>query len=159
MLKYIYIYIGFFCFSMIKFLVTPFGGPKAELEFEETYILCVAGAISSAAIFYFSSEYFLKKAHKKRKELIRKSIETGIPLKHKKKFTKANKLIVRIKHRLGIVGVAFYAPLFLSIPLGTIITAKFYGKEKRTFPLIILGIAINGLILTGSAYLIAYFFK
>jgi hypothetical protein len=151
-------YIGFFGFSMIKFLFTPFGGPKAGLSFVETYIVCVAGALLSAAIFYFSSEFFLIRAHKKRKELIRKSIETGIPLKQKKKFTKTNKLIVRIKHKLGIIGVAFYAPLFLSIPIGTIITAKFYGKEKRTFPLIILGIFVNGIITTGSAFLIADFF-
>ena len=127
-------YIGFFGFSMIKFLFTPFGGPKAGLTFIETYAVCVAGALLSAAIFYFSSEFFLIRAHKKRKEMVRKSIETGIPLKQKKKFTKTNKLIVRIKHKLGIIGVAFYAPLFLSIPIGTIITAKFYGKEKRTFP-------------------------
>ncbi len=151
-------YIGFFGFSMIKFLFTPFGGPKAGLSFVETYVVCVAGAIISAAIFFFSSEYFLKKAHNKRVELMRKSIETGIPLKPKKKFTKTNKLIVRIKHKLGIIGVAFYAPLFLSIPVGTIITAKFYGKEKRTFPLIILGIVVNGIITTGSAYIIADFF-
>lgn len=151
-------YIGFFGFSMIKFLFTPFGGPKAGLSFIETYIVCVAGALLSAAIFFFSSEYFLKRAHKKRKELILKSLETGIPLKQKKKFTKTNKLIVRIKHKLGIMGVAFYAPLFLSIPIGTIITAKFYGKEKRTFPLIILGIGINGVITTGIAYIIADFF-
>lgn len=151
-------YIGFFGFSMIKFLFTPFGGPKAGLSFIETYVVCVAGALLSAAIFYFSSEFFLIRAHKKRKELIRKSIETGIPLKQKKKFTKTNKLIVRIKHKLGIIGVAFYAPLFLSIPIGTIITAKFYGKEKRTFPLIILGIFVNGIITTGSAFLIADFF-
>lgn len=151
-------YIGFFGFSMIKFLFTPFGGPKAGLSFIETYIVCVAGALLSAAIFFFSSEFFLKRAHKKRKELLQKSIETGIPLKQKKKFTKTNKLIVRIKHKLGIIGVAFYAPLFLSIPIGTIITAKFYGKEKRTFPLIILGIGINGIITTGIAYIIADFF-
>jgi len=151
-------YIGFFGFSMIKFLFTPFGGPKAGLSFIETYVVCVAGALLSASIFYFSSEFFLKRARNKRNELSRKSIETGIPLKQKKKFTKTNKLIVRIKHKLGIIGVAFYAPLFLSIPIGTIITAKFYGKEKRTFPLIILGIGINGIITTGAAFIIADFF-
>ena len=151
-------YIGFFGFSMIKFLFTPFGGPKAGLSFIETYVVCVAGALVSAAIFYFSSEFFLIRAHKKRKELLLQSIESGIPLKQKKKFTKTNKLIVRIKHKLGIIGVAFYAPLFLSIPIGTIITAKFYGKEKRTFPLIILGIGINGILTTGTAYIIADFF-
>ncbi len=152
-------YIGFFGFSMIKFMFTPFGGPKAGLTFIETYLTCSAGALFSAAIFFFSSEYFLKRAHRNRKEMIRKSIETGIPLNQKKKFTKTNKFIVRIKQKFGIIGVAFFAPFLLSIPIGSIITAKFYGKERRTFPLIILGIGINGIITTGTAFIIADFFS
>ena len=49
-----------------------------------------------------------------------------------KPFTKGNKFIVRLKLKLGIYGISFYAPLFLSVPIGTIITAKFYGKEKKS---------------------------
>ena len=89
---------------------------------------------------------------------MRISIEKGIPFKNKKKFTKINKLIVKIKRSIGIIGISFYAPLLLSIPVGSIIVAKFYGNEKKTFPLIIVGIAVNGLITTGIAYLIAGFF-
>jgi hypothetical protein len=148
-----HLYLTFFGFSTIKFLFTPFGGPAAELSFIETYVSCVSGALFSAAIFYFSSEFFMIRAHKKRKELVRISIETGIPLKPKRKFTRMNKFIVRIKRRLGIVGIAMYAPLFLSVPIGSIIAAKFYGKEKRTFPLIVAGTFINGAITTGIAYL------
>ena len=48
--------------------------------------------------------------------------------------------------------------VFLSIPIGSIISAKFFGKDNRTFPLIVLGIGINGLITTGIATLIATFF-
>lgn len=151
-------YIGFFGFSMIKFLFTPFGGPKAGLSFLETYTSCVIGAFLSAAIFYFSSEFFLIRAHKKRKKIIQQAKETGVKLVEKKKFTRTNKFIVRVKNKLGIIGVSFYAPLILSIPLGTIITAKFYGKEKRTFPLIVLGIVLNGLLTTGIAFGIAAFF-
>ena len=151
-------YFGLFGFSMIKFLFTPFTGPGLQLNFFETYFSCVAGAFVSAAIVYFSSEFFLHRAQKKRMEAHKLAMATGIAPKQKKKFTKTNKLIVRIKHRLGIVGVAFFAPLFLSIPIGTIITAKFYGKQKKTFPMIVLGIGVNGFATTGMAYGIAYLF-
>lgn len=143
---------------MIKFLFTPFGGPGLHLTFLETYISCVAGAILSAAIVYFSSEFFLHRAHRKRVEAWKLAEELGVELVQKKKFTKTNKFIVRLKHRLGIVGISFYAPLFLSIPLGTIIAAKFYGKHKKTFPLIVLGIAVNGLITTSLGFGIAFLF-
>ncbi|WP_430404577.1 hypothetical protein [Fluviicola sp.] len=147
-----HLYISLFGLSMIKFMFAPFGGPAMKLNFFETYLSCVAGAFAAAFIFYFSSEFFMIRAHNKRKALLHASITNGTPLKYKPKFTRFNKLIVRLKRRLGIYGIAFYAPLFLSVPVGSIVTAKFYGKEKRTFPLILLGICINGFITTGIAY-------
>ncbi len=145
--------IGLFLVSTIKFLFAPFGGPKLELTFWETYIACGLGAVVSSAFFYFSANFFMKRAHAKRLMLYRKSLEENIPVKQKKTFTRINKLVVRIKRSLGIYGTSFWVPLFLSIPIGSIITAKFYGKEKRTFPLIVLGIGINGFVTTGLAYL------
>lgn len=150
------VYAGFFGLSMIKFLFAPLGGPKAGLTFLETYLACVSGAVFSAAIFYFSSEFFMIRAHKKRKRLLEASIASGVPLKFKRKFTWSNKLIVRVKHTLGIFGTSMFVPLFLSIPIGSIITAKFFGKDKRTFPLILLGIFINGAILTTIGWVIDY---
>jgi len=150
------IYAGFFGLSMIKFLFAPFGGVAAQLTFIETYLACVAGAVFSAAIFYYSSEYFLKRAHNKRVDERVRAEAMGVTLPVKKKFTRTNKSIVRIKRRLGIIGISMYAPLFLSVPIGSIITAKFYGKDKRTFPLIVLGMFVNGAITTGITYGAAY---
>lgn len=152
-------YFTLFGLSMIKFMFAPFAGPGLKLNFLETYVSCISGAAFAALIFYFSSEFFLIRAHKKRKAALQESIRTGVPLKTKKKFTRFNKLIVKLKRSLGIYGIAFYAPLFLSVPLGSIVTAKFYGKEKRTFPLILIGICMNGAITTGIAYIIESFFK
>lgn len=148
----------FFFFSMVKFLFTPFGGPAAKLTFFETYFSCVAGALLSATIFYFASEFFMKRAHKKRVFMREEAIRNGIELPYKKKFTGMNKFIVRMKMRFGIFGIAVYAPLFLSVPIGSIVTAKFYGKETRTFPIIVLGLFLNGFITTGLAYFAGSFF-
>lgn len=145
-------YLGFFGLSMIKFLFAPFGGPHAGLNFLETYLSCIAGAIFCAFIFYFSAEFFMIRAHKKRQEQIAAAKASGVELKRKKAFTRANKLIVWIKRRFGIVGVSMFAPLFLSVPIGTIISAKFYGKDKRTFVLILFGIVMNGAITTSLAF-------
>ena len=93
-----------------------------------------------------------KRAQEKRHRLYHEALEKGIKLKVKKKFTVVNKSIVRLKKKIGIYGVAIYAPFFLSIPLGSIITAKFYGKEKKTFFIILFGIIMNALITTGLAY-------
>lgn len=135
-------------------MFAPLGGPHLELTFLETYLACTAGAIFSAAIFYFSAEYFLIRSRKQRHEAFEQSKRNGTHLKLKRNFTRMNKLIVRIKKSMGIIGTCFWVPFFLSIPLGSIVTAKFYGKKKKTFPLIIAGIFLNALITTSISYTI-----
>ena len=131
-----------------------FSAPKLKLSYIEVYLTCSAGAIFSAAIFYFSAEYFLKRARNKRHANSEKAKAEGKVLIPKKNFTRTNKFIVKIKKSVGIIGTSFWIPFFLSIPLGSIITAKFYGKQKKTFPLIVLGIFINAFITTTLSYTI-----
>lgn len=141
--------------ATVKFLFAPFAGNGMGLPFWETFLAAFAGGTFGAAIFYFFSELVMKFSHnrkvKKLEELERQGI-TAIPVK--KKFSKTNKFIIRIKHKLGIYGICFWAPFFLSVPIGSIIVAKFYGKQNKTFPLIVLGMAINSLIMTSVAYLL-----
>ena len=135
-------------------MFAPLAGPGLELSFLETWAACCVGAIVSSAIFFFSANYFMirsvKKNEKKKQELLAK----GLPIPFKKKFTRMNKFVVRMKRSIGIIGISFWAPFFLSIPLGSIITAKFYGDNKKTYPLINLGIFLNGVIMTSVAFLI-----
>lgn len=96
----------------------------------------------------------MHRAHNKKVAKEKELIAQGISPQRKKKFTRMNKFVVRIKRTLGIVGTSFWAPFFLSVPLGSIITAKFYGHHKKTFPLIILGMFINAALTTGLAYIL-----
>lgn len=147
-------YTSLFFVSTIKFMFAPIGGPLAGLNFFETLFSCAAGAIVSSAVFFFSSRYFMERAAKKYQEQVRKSVEEGTPFKQKKKFTRMNKFIVRIKRSIGIIGICFWAPLFLSIPLGTIIAAKFFGHSRMAYPLVVLGIFFNGFVITSLVYFV-----
>ena len=139
-------------------MFTPFCGPAAGLTFFETYFSCLAGGIFSGTIFYFLGEFLLKKARAKKMAAYHNSIKTGVPIKQKKTFTPLNKGVVKMKLKLGIVGISFFAPLFMSVPVGTIVSAKFFGKNKFTYPLIVLGMVCNGLLTTGIAFAVASFF-
>ncbi|MBI2259769.1 MAG: hypothetical protein HYU67_12845 [Flavobacteriia bacterium] len=149
---------SFFLLSTIKFLFTPFAGPAAGLNFWETYFSCVLGGLFSAFFFFYFSSFFMKRYQEKKRNKIEQALKEGKTLIPKKTFTKTNKLIVRLKRKFGIVGISFYAPLFLSVPIGSIITAKFFRHDKRTFPLVILGMFKNGLITTGITYLFTSLF-
>lgn len=135
-------------------MFTPMAGPAAGLSFIETYVCCLIGGILSASIFYFGSSYFMRRfqVQQIKKEL--KAQRLGKEYKPKRKFTKGNRKIIKLKHSIGKWGVCWLVPLFFSIPLGSIITAKFYRHQKNTFSWIIFGIIINCSLITGGTYLV-----
>ena len=125
-----------FLTASVKFMMAPAAAIPFGLTFWETYFATALGGMFGAAFFYFPADYFMMRAKKKREEEKRLAEEKGIPYEEKKRFTRANRFVVKIKSRLGIIGTSLWVPFFLSIPIGSIITAKFYGKDVRTYPLI-----------------------
>src|SRR5690554_6783573 len=94
-------YLGLLGIATFKFMVAPFGGKPMKLSFIETYIACVAGAILSATIFFFLSEFLLKLSREKRIRKRREARKSGLPLPAQKNFKLSNKIIIRIKHIFG----------------------------------------------------------
>lgn len=143
-----------FASAMVKFLFSPAVGPALGLSFFETYFSNLAGALVSMVIFYFAADFFLKRSHEKKVQKLREALDSGIVLPQKKIFTKRNKMIIRVKNKIGMVPFCFWVPLFLSIPIGSIITAKFYGKRAVTFPLMVIGAVLNNTITVSFVYLV-----
>lgn len=147
-------YISLFLVSTVKFMFAPMIGPSTGITFFETLLSCAIGALVSSSVFFFSARFFMDRAAKTYQKKLEESKRTGKPFKKKKKFTRVNKAIIKIKDTIGIIGICFWAPFFLSIPLGSIIVAKFYGDSKLAFPLIVLGILLNGTIVSTLAYFV-----
>ena len=143
-----------FLLAMFKFSVSTVPGPKLGMTFFQTALAAFAGAATCALVSYFASDVillFLKKRAQKKKELLESK---GITPKVKRKFTWMNKLVIRIKMKFGQIGICFYAPFFLSVPLGSMVVAKFYGKHWETFPLILLGLAVNASLTSILVYFV-----
>lgn len=146
-------YITVFALSTFKFMFAPFTGALLKLSFLETFLICAIGGTFSAAVFFYSSEYFIIRSIVKKRKRKEEALAQGLIWLEKPKFTRTNKLIVKMKRTFGIYGICFWAPFFLSVPIGTIITAKFYGKLKKSFPLVIIGMFLNSFIMSSFAYL------
>ncbi len=146
--------IGIFFSAFIKFMFAPFVSARVGLDFYTTWIVVFSGGLVSAFVFYFASEYFTKRNHDKKIKKYKEALQSGKPLKLKKSFTKVNKYLVKFKHSIGQKGICVLAPLFLSVPIGSIVCAKFYGKSKKTFPIIVFGLAMNSFILSILAFTI-----
>lgn len=147
-----------FVLALFKFSVSTIPGPGLGLSFVETFLSASLGGSISAAFFYYASDFVIQWAQKRRLKKEELAFSQGQIIKKKKVFTKLNRFIFMLKTKLGIYGICFWVPFFFSVPLGSILVAKFYGKEARTYPLIVLGMAINALITTSLVYGIHGFF-
>jgi hypothetical protein len=143
-----------FFVATFKFLFSPFAGIPLGLDFLTTYIAAVSGATLSSLLFYFGSELLMEISRKNKLKKENDAVKSGTPLKPKKKFTRGNKMTIKLKRSFGKIGLCFLAPSLLSIPVGTIIVAKFYGKDKDTFLWVFIGLLLSGLITTSLAYFV-----
>ncbi len=123
---------GFFL-GIVKFLFTPsiIYGWYRELDLSHSDVLIpmLSGALFGFNLFYWFAEFFMNRAKKKR---IR-SFQSG-KRKRKKNFTKLNKFIVKIKmSKTGLLVLSSVGLMFMSIPIGGVVLAKFYRKRHLAY--------------------------
>jgi len=136
-------YIYVFFLAHVKFLfAASIAEVTTDLTFLEIAITSTTGAISCFNIFYFismsiyhgraKSEYIRKMRFKKKKKI----------------FKKRNRWIIKLKmSKGGFYILCFLAPVFLSIPIGTFVVVKFFGKVKFTYIYVTIVLAFASLFL------------
>lgn len=96
-----------------------------KFSFLKTVVVCGSGGICGSIVFgYLSAEVLVLWA-----KLMSK---INPKPKKKKRFTKTNRILVRVKKYFGITGIAFISPLFLSIPLGSFVAIEFFREKHKT---------------------------
>jgi hypothetical protein len=140
--------------AMIKFMVSSLPGPRFQMAFHHTWMASVLGAATASAIFYYGSELVIRISHRSRAKKRAAALAAGKEPINYYKVTRTKKLIVQIKRRFGFYGITLFAPLLFSVPIGSFVAAKFYGKKSTTYLFVLIGLALNGLLLTYIAYAI-----
>jgi uncharacterized membrane protein len=117
-----------FLLSTVKFV---FGAVPLALvygfSFFETVTVTSLGGFVGVTFFVFMSDKLIAD-FKKRKALKDKTQSVAIP---KKIFTHKNKIIVVVKHRFGLLGIALLTPLLLSIPIGCFLAVRYFKDKHR----------------------------
>ena len=148
-------YLTVFALAAVKFMVAPASGFGLGLRFWEVLIITIIGGFVGFLFFYNTANYFMALAYKRRHKKID---EKGF--KATKTFTRTNKLIVKIKRfKFGYWLLIFLTPCILSIPLGSIIMAKFYSERKGTYARMFLSVVVLGFIYTYFSDIIVRLFK
>ena len=141
-----------FVLGIFKFLFSAIPGAVAEIPYWQTMIASGAGALSGGLFFFSAADYFRRRSFERMLKRKTDAEKAGIEYKEKRNFTRLNKGIVYIKSFMGVYGITLISPLILSVPIGAIIAAKFYGKRKETLPLLLLGLAGHSVWLTFFYY-------
>ena len=74
----------------------------------------------------------------------------GAPVRGRRVFTRTNRFIVRVKRGHGMHGLAMITPPLISIPIGSILAAKYFHHDRRTLPTLLSSVVIWSVVLTAA---------
>jgi hypothetical protein len=124
--------------SSIKFLIAPALSFGMGLNFVQTWLSTTAGGIVGVIMFFFLSRwilllysryisYYTHVLRVKFYGLLNIKVPKFIPAK---RFTRRNRLIIKIVRKYGLAGIAILTPVLLSIPVGTFIATRYYSNNR-----------------------------
>ena len=122
--------------SGFKFMIAiPLSAFKYDFNFLQTLLFSVIGGIIGVCIFSILSNkinsFFPKKKKLKRK---------------KRGITEI--ISIRTARKYGLIGIAVLTPIFLSIPIGTLLALRFFPEKKKTIPILISSVVAWSLFLS-----------
>lgn len=141
MMEYLVKVAGWWLLSIFKFLFAPFFmmfDPTAEWMWWEVVLITSSGAALGAFLFFHAGERIMNSWMR-------------IFGKPKKIVTPFRRRLIRIKQRFGIKGLMAVSAL-ISVPVSSLIAAKFYRHKPGTLPMMIIGFALWSVVLSTLAW-------
>lgn len=144
--------------ASVKFLLAPFEAERYGMSYWDAFIITTGGGIAGIFIFYFSGHFIARWWQHNMAKI--KSFFTRRPVsdfegENRRVMTRTNKLIVRIKKRFGLAGIAFITPCIISIPVGTLVAVAFYRKRKPVLLYLLVSLVLWSFVLNYIAHLLA----
>jgi len=130
-----------FLLSALKF---GFGGVPAAIfakfPFFKAVTITTAGGVAGAILFANISQWALENWYKLMQKLFSSRRNRSITLADRK-------LARFIKEKWGLVGIAFFTPFILSIPIGTALAVHFYRDKQKVISYMLVSIACWDILL------------
>lgn len=137
--------VGLVLFSSVKFLFAPSTVYFSGYSYFETILITVFGGVLGVVVFFYTGAAFFT-------FLSDRFSRAG---KQKKSpFTRRNRMIVKLKATWGLFGLAIVSPCLISIPIGSLLAAKYFRHSKWTLPFMIGSVVMWSFILTSISALI-----
>lgn len=141
-------------FSSFKFAMTfPLAIMVYKMGFWKTLLWINTGGILGIFFFTYLSKGVLIIWNGFRSKYFRTGKKKTT--KTKKKFTRKNRIIIRIKNNYGMLGIAIANPILLSIPVGVFLAQRYYANRPSRFLYMIIANAVWS-VLYGVFYMYIY---
>jgi hypothetical protein len=134
--------VGWWSLAVVKFLLVPFFmiySTREHWTWLETILISSSGAAGGVYLFFHLGEYLFS-------WWARQFGKSG------RVMTRGRRFIIRVKWRWGLKGLLFISGL-ISVPLASLLAAKFYRHAKNTLPLVIIAFFVWSVVLTTIAYM------
>jgi membrane protein DedA with SNARE-associated domain len=135
--------VGLFLMASTKFLFAPSTAVGFGYSYWETILITITGGWFGVLVFFFFGrvvvDLFMRKYFSKKKT-------------EKPKFTKTNKLIIKVKSNFGIIGLALITPVTISVPVGSILAARYFGENKTAIYILMGSIVFWSFVLTSISF-------
>lgn len=144
--------------AMVKYFYTPLYVYLTGLGFWTSVIAMIAGGMTSFSFFYYISHFFIISSKYIKPALHKitpnpwlekynsRKAQKALKKKHAKKFTRKNKMIIRMK-KFGMWPIILTTPVLLSLPIGAFLLRKYYRMRKGVVFFALLTIALEGFLL------------
>jgi hypothetical protein len=136
--------------ASVKFLLAPFEAERYGMSYWNSYIITTGGGLAGIFIFYFSGQlianWWQHNVAKVKAFFTRRPV-SDFEGDNRKVMTRKNKLIVRVKNKFGLTGIAFVTPCIISIPIGTLVAVAFYRKRRPVLLYLIISLVLWSFVL------------
>ncbi len=156
--------INVFLISTVRYFYTPIFALLIKLDFTTSVITMISGGVISFIIYYNLARLLFLLG-----KILQPIVAKMLPLswnrnyaewllrrqekrKHKKKFTRRNRFIVKFKRNYGMYGIILLTPWLLSLVFGAVLLRKYYSNRKEALPIALAAIVAEGLLLNFLFY-------
>jgi hypothetical protein len=144
--------------ASVKFLLAPFEAERYSMSYWESFLYTTGGGTMGIFVFYYAghfiSQWWTRNVAKIKSFFTRRPI-TDFTGENKKVMTRTNKLIVRVKNKFGLAGIAFVTPCLISIPIGTLVAVTIYRKRKPVILYLMISLVLWSFFLNWLAQYLA----
>ena len=145
-----------FFVATLKYFYAPLFAYGTGLSIWESVITIILGGFTSFLFFYYISHFIVISTKYVKPVAHRVTPDTWLSRyyerkerrnsKPKKKFTKRNRRIIRMRNA-GVWAIILTTPVLLSLPLGAFLLRRYYDHKKGVLFFALFAIALEGVLM------------